>query len=239
MTGCAFWAQAQSGDAGPPSQQKPAASSQSAPPAPSSPAVQKDANPFPTDTTSIPVMPSANSPGSFPSDSGSANASGIALPSDNADPVRSPDDPGAAEDTGEESGSSDSASGLDQLDQMPPDTGHRHKRGDDDQIDEPFPHDGPKKNIDIGNYYLDTGDWKGALSRFESAMVEDPENPDVYWGLAEAQRHLGLYAQAKANYAKVAEYDPDSRHGKDARKLLKQPEIANAPAALDSSGKNR
>jgi len=29
----------------------------------------------------------------------------------------------------------------------------------------------------------------------------------------------------------VAEYDPDSKHGKEARKALKEPEIANAKAA--------
>ncbi len=59
----------------------------------------------------------------------------------------------------------------------------------------------------------------------------DPENPDVYWGLAEAQRQLGDFSNAKANYQKVMEYDPDSRHSKEARKYLKMPEIANAPAS--------
>jgi len=61
-------------------------------------------------------------------------------------------------------------------------------------------------------------------------LVLDPENPDVYWGLAEAQRQLGDYPNAKANYMKVMEYDPDSKHGKEAKKFLKQPELANAPA---------
>ena len=62
-------------------------------------------------------------------------------------------------------------------------------------------------------------------------MVLDPENPDVYWGLAEADRHLGNLADARANYQKVAEYDPDSRHGKEASKALKEPEIANGKNA--------
>jgi len=60
--------------------------------------------------------------------------------------------------------------------------------------------------------------------------VLDPENPDVYWGLAESQRHTGDYASAKANYLKVTEYDPDSKHGKEAKKILKDPEVANAKA---------
>ncbi len=235
LIGCGLWAQTQPVGPGASSRQKPAAAGQSSAPA-ATPAPQ-ESNPFPTDTVNVPVMPSANSPGSFPADVGADNASNIALPSDDADPVRSPDDPGIAEATGQESGTSDSSAGLDQLQEMPSDTSRSHKKGEDAGIDTPFPHDGPKKNVDIGNYYLDTRNWQGALSRFESAMVEDPENPDVYWGLAEAQRHMGLFAQARANYAKVAEYDPDSRHGKDARKLLKEPEIANAPAVTAPSGK--
>jgi tetratricopeptide (TPR) repeat protein len=62
-------------------------------------------------------------------------------------------------------------------------------------------------------------------------VVLDPENPEVYWGLGEAQRHLGQLTEAKANYEKLVEYDPDSKHGKDARKMLKEPELANAPTA--------
>ncbi len=235
LGGCGLCAHAQQDGASSSSQQKPAAPAQSGAPV-ASPAPQ-ESNPFPTDTANVPVMPTADSPGSIPSDAGAGSAKEIALPSDDADPVHSPDDPGMSEATGQESGTSDSSAGLDQLEGMPPDTSRAHKKGEDAGIDAPFPHDGPKKNVDIGNYYLDTGNWQGALSRFESAMVEDPENPDVYWGLAEAQRHMGLFAQARANYAKVAEYDPDSRHGKDARKLLKEPDIANAPAVSAPDGK--
>lgn len=239
LASCGMWALAQSGNPFPSSQQKPAPAAQSGTSTPSPAASQPDSNPFPTDTTNVPVMPSANSPGSLPSDAGANDAGKIALPSDDADPVRSPDDPGASEGTGQSAGTSDSSSGMDELSDFPPDTGRHKNKNDASQIDEPFPHDGPKKDIDIGGYYLDNHNWKGALSRFESAMVQDPENPEVYWGLAEAQRHMGLYAQAKANYLKVVDYDPDSKHGKDAKKILKQPEIANAPDPEPTAGKPR
>jgi hypothetical protein len=49
--------------------------------------------------------------------------------------------------------------------------------------------------------------------------------------MAEAQRHLGNFTAAKANYLKLIDYDPDSKHGKEARKMLKDPELANAPVA--------
>jgi hypothetical protein len=50
----------------------------------------------------------------------------------------------------------------------------------------------------------------------------------VYWGLAEAERHLGNFGDARANYQKVMDYDPGSRHAKEARKALADPDIANA-----------
>ena len=112
----------------------------------------------------------------------------------------------------------------------PPDT--RKEKGQEANA---TPKEGPKEDENVGSYYLQSKDWKGALSRFESAMVLDPENPDVYWGLAEAERHLGQFAEAKANYLKVMEYDPDSRHSKDAKKILKEPEMTNARAVSANS----
>jgi tetratricopeptide (TPR) repeat protein len=91
------------------------------------------------------------------------------------------------------------------------------------------------EDIQVGGYYLDTKNWKAALSRFESAMVLAPDEPEVYWGLAESERHLGKLAEARGYYQKVAEYDPDSKHGKEATKALKDPEIANAKAAPPAS----
>ncbi len=215
--------------------QNPAPSSAPQPATNAPPAAQQESNPFPEDTTTVPVMPSATSAGSPPSAFDSGDSGSLSLPTVDSDPVRSPDDPDSGKSSGQDSSSSDSLQGLDQLLQPPPDTGKHKKKDGSDQLDEPFPHDSPQKDISVGSYYLDSGDWRGALSRFESAMVLDPENPDVYWGMAEAERHLGQYAEAKANYQKVVDYDPDSRHGKDAKKILKQPEIANAPAVSSNT----
>ncbi len=66
-----------------------------------------------------------------------------------------------------------------------------------------------------------------------------PEEPEVYWGLAESQRNLGQFAEARANYQKVLDYDPDGPHGKAARKALKEPEIANAKAAPPAPSVNQ
>jgi Tfp pilus assembly protein PilF len=88
------------------------------------------------------------------------------------------------------------------------------------------------QDIQVGSYYLDRKNWKAALSRFESALVLDPENPEVYWGLAEAERHLGQFASAKTHYLQLLDYDPDGPHGREARKALKDPalEVAAKPS---------
>lgn len=180
-----------------------------------------ESNPFPGDTNNVPVMPNAETaaPAAAP-----ANVAPPALPGDETDPVRSPDDPMPGDAGSSDSSSSNSAS-LAKILQPPPDTG---KKGQGNP--EPVHVETAKEDENVGSLYLGEHDWKGALSRFESALVLDPENPDVYWGLAECQRHLGQFAAARANYEKVMEYDPDSRHAKDAKKLLKQPDLANAAA---------
>ena len=178
-----------------------------------------ESNPFPGDTNNVPVMPNAETaaPAAAP-----ASVAPPALPSDETDPVRSPDDPMPGDAASSDSSSSNSPS-LAKILQPPPDTGKKSKgKPEPDHVET------AKEDENVGNFYMSSHDWKGALSRFESALVLDPENPDVYWGLAECQRHLGQFAEAKANYEKVMEYDPDSRHAKDAKKLLKEPELAHA-----------
>jgi hypothetical protein len=193
----------------------------------------QDANPFPEDTNSVPVMPNANSPGTATAPPAAVDYGNVALPNTENDPVRSPDD--ADSSAGGSSSSSSSSEGIDELLRPPPDTGKpgKGKKGD---ADADTPHtEGPKEDESVGSYYLDQKNWKAALSRFESALVLDPENPDVYWGLGEAERHLGNYTDAKAYYMKLVEYDPDSKHGKEAKKLLKEPELANAPAVSSNA----
>lgn len=169
-------------------------------------------------------MPSGNAP-DFSAD---INGEGHpAVPAVDKDPVRSPENvaPGGSDST---QGFSSSQSGLSNLTTPPPDEPQgKGGKGDDSTLDG-FPRETPKEDLNVGNYYLDNHDWRGALSRFQSALVLAPDNPDVYWGLAECERHLGQFAAARANYLKVMEYDPGSHHAKDARKALRDPEIANA-----------
>jgi tetratricopeptide (TPR) repeat protein len=153
----------------------------------------------------------------------------VRLPGDDTDPVRSPDDPAPEAGGGPAEDSSSSLAGLDKL--LPPpddETTGKHKKL---RVAEPEHRETAAEDINVGGYYLERKNWKAALSRFQSAMVLDPENPDVFWGLAEAERHLGDFWDARGHYQTVVDYDPDSKHGKEARKALKEPEIANAKKA--------
>jgi tetratricopeptide (TPR) repeat protein len=203
-----------------PSSSTPASNSQK-------PNSSQPANPFPEDTNTVPVLPSTDSVGTpAPAPDVNDYGSSVPLPGADNDPVRSPDDPALS---GGDSGSSSSAEGMDNLLKPPPDADStsKHRKL---SVPEETHQESAKEDESVGSYYLDQKNWKAALSRFESAVVLDPENPDVYWGLAEAQRHTGDYFNAKANYVKVTEYDPDSKHGKEAKKILKDPELANAKA---------
>jgi tetratricopeptide (TPR) repeat protein len=217
-----------SGDAAGSGQSKP--SSQGQQPAGAQP--QTGSNPFPEDTSTVPLLPSKGTPvlpeGTYRGDEYGSGGARVALPGEDLDPVRSPDDPAPAAGSGQQEDSSSSLSGLDKLLPPPDDdqTGRMKKKEK-----EPTHQEAASEDINVGGYYLDRKNWKAAYSRFQSALILDPENPNVYWGLAEAERQLGNFADARMHYEKVLEYDPDSKHGKEARKALKDPAIANAKKA--------
>jgi len=203
---------------------------QSAPPQQSKPPAQKpaDSNPFPDDTTNVPVVPTTAQPAAAPPPSEPENtgAETTSLLKNDSDPVHSPDD--AVETDTSASGFSSSLAGSGDVNIPDDDRPEKHRRSQQ----QPAAHQvTAKENEDVGEYELGRKNFKAALSRFESALVTDSENPDVYWGIAEAQRGLGKYADAKANYQKVVDYDdPESKHSKEAKKLLKSSQLANAPA---------
>ncbi|MBS1802884.1 MAG: hypothetical protein JST28_05925 [Acidobacteria bacterium] len=208
---------------------------QSAPPSQQQkPPAQKPAesNPFPDDTTSVPVVPTSAQPAAPPPSSAPENTSAettTLLKNDN-DPVHSPDD--IVESDTSASGFSSSLEGSGDVNIPDEDRPEKHRRSQQ----QPAAHQvTAKENEDVGEFELGRKNFRAALSRFESALVTDSENPDVYWGIAEAQRGLRNYAEAKANYQKVVDYDdPESKHSKEAKKLLKSPQLANAPAVSAS-----
>jgi len=195
-------------------------------------APQTNSNPFPEDTSNVPLMPSKGTPALPEGTYNGTESLGISFPGEDLDPMRSPDDPPPAATSASEGDASSSLNGLEKLLPRPEDDQLSKKRKM--TVKEPTHQEASTKDIEVGEYYLQTKNWKAALSRFESAMVLDPENPEVYWGLAEAEHHLGDLADARAYYLKLLDYDPDGPHGKRARKELKDPAVANAKNAAPS-----
>jgi hypothetical protein len=219
---------AQSGGAGP---SAPAAAQK---PAVTTPATGSSSNPFPEDTSTIPVMPTATTPiPAADSDSRSyAASSAVSVAGDDADPVRSPDDPEPEVAAGAE-GDSSSSKALDKIlgpagDESADKQDRKHRHEHETPQKQPTKKEAASEDITVGSYYLDKKNWKAAQSRYQSAMVLDPENPEVYWGLAESAYHLGDLATARDNYLKVADYDPDGPHGKQLKKILSDPALLNA-----------
>lgn len=201
--------------------------------APAQAAPQGGGNAFPEDTSTVPVMPSKISdlPAGTFDDADSAAGS---LPEEDLDPVKSPDQSGAdgVATTGQES-----SSDVQSMDSLLPKPGEEEpaRKGKKGAGIDDLPKETSAEDITVGKYYLDQKNWRAALSRFQSALVLAPEEPDVYWGLAESERHLGNYADAKANYLKVIEYDPDSKRAKEAKKALQEPEMAKAGQASSTA----
>jgi tetratricopeptide (TPR) repeat protein len=202
--------------------QKPAAN------APAQAAPQGGGNAFPEDTSTVPVMPSKIS--DLPTGTyGDGDSAAGSLPEEDLDPVKSPEQAGAA---GVTTSGQESSSDVQSMDSLLPKPGEEEpaRKGKKGAEIEDLPKETPQEDISVGKYYLDQKNWRAALSRFQSALVLSPDEPDVYWGLAESERHLGNYAEAKANYLKVIEYDPDSKRAKEAKKALQEPEMAKVGA---------
>jgi len=141
------------------------------------------------------------------------------------DPVRSPD--GLAHQSSDD-GFSSSRSGLNQV---PVDDLSDAKPGKPAKSREQI----VKENLDVGGYYLESKNWKAAQARFSTAFALDPENPDVVWGLAEAERHLQLYKDAADHYKLFLSYEPDGRRGREARKALAEVQAVQPSTSSQTS----
>ncbi|HEX4066296.1 MAG TPA: tetratricopeptide repeat protein [Acidobacteriaceae bacterium] len=79
-----------------------------------------------------------------------------------------------------------------------------------------------KKDVQVGTFYLQTGDSKGAYDRFEEAVHSDPDNAEAVFGLGESAMRVGKRDEAMRNYSLYLSALPDGPHAKEARKAMKQ-----------------
>jgi tetratricopeptide (TPR) repeat protein len=91
------------------------------------------------------------------------------------------------------------------------------------QASSPLPYDPKlaKKDAQIGDFYLESGDFRGAYDRFVEAARSDPGNAEAVWGLAESAHHLQVNDVAIKNYRLYLAALPNGPHAKEIRKALK------------------
>jgi hypothetical protein len=78
-----------------------------------------------------------------------------------------------------------------------------------------------KKDAEVGGFYLNAGNYQGALDRYQDAMAVDPTNVDAIFGLAQAQQMLKKNADAARNYELYLDIVPNGPKAKQALKALK------------------
>lgn len=183
-------------------------------------------NPFPGEDSNAPIIPVDPGPGADSGRAGSepaapANATAGRDADPDGDPVRTPDAPGQAADDG----FSSSRSGLANLPAEDDNDGRPGKSTKNKTREQVI-----QEDLDVGGFYIEKKNWKAAHARYAAAFALDGENPDSVWGLAEAERHLGLYKEAAGHYTLFLSYDPDGPHSRAAKKALDEVEIAASGA---------
>jgi len=78
-----------------------------------------------------------------------------------------------------------------------------------------------RKDANIGDFYMESGNWKGAYDRFLEANRSDPGNAEAVFGLAESAHHLHQDDEALRNYRLYLSALPNGPHAKEIHKALK------------------
>jgi tetratricopeptide (TPR) repeat protein len=81
----------------------------------------------------------------------------------------------------------------------------------------------------VARFYADSGNWQGALLRYQSAYLLAPQDEDAAYGLAEAERRTGQAGKAREHYQALLTLNPDSRHAGAARRALRELEDGSRP----------
>jgi tetratricopeptide (TPR) repeat protein len=231
---CAGLSHAQSVPDAPQPQKKPVPKTEPAPPDSTAPA--------PEDET--PAKPAAKDDNAFPEDvsraaaktGAHADGSKAASPDTQAGPGKpAKDDNAFPEDVSRAAAKAAQDSKKDEQDQVPPvtpkpdlapgESSSQSSSSDSmDVVDAPANELDPvraKKDIDVGSFYLKSGNLNGALQRYKDASAADPTNVEAIFGLAETQRLLKHNTEAVRDYQMYLDILPNGPRAKQALKALK------------------
>ncbi len=97
---------------------------------------------------------------------------------------------------------------------------------------------GPAKCVEIGNVYLHKGELKGALSRFQEAVKDNPHYAPAYLGLGKVYERMKEKQKALDAYERYLDELPtakDAAEAKDAQRAVArlQKQVGPSPKGSD------
>jgi tetratricopeptide (TPR) repeat protein len=95
---------------------------------------------------------------------------------------------------------------------------------------------GPQKCVEIGNVYLHKGKLKGALSRFQEAVKDDPHYAPAYLGLGKVYDRMNEKQKALDAYLRYLDELPSAKDAADAREVHRA--VDRLQQELNSSNHN-
>ncbi len=153
-------------------------------------------------------------------------------------PEKNPPPPRSAEDRDPEFSSSRDT----QIDLSPPGQEKQNRRKvpapDDVQELQHYDPHAAEKDIEVGEYYLKTGNLKAALARFRSALYNKPNDAIATFRLAQALEKAGQLAEARESYQKYLQILPKGEFSAECQKALQRlpaPPAETAEAAPPTS----
>jgi len=77
-----------------------------------------------------------------------------------------------------------------------------------------------ERNIRVGNYYWHKGKFRAAAGRYSRATKYNPNSPEAFFKLGEAEEKLKNSEAARQAFQKVMALAPDSKLASEAKKKL-------------------
>jgi tetratricopeptide (TPR) repeat protein len=77
-----------------------------------------------------------------------------------------------------------------------------------------------ERNIRVGNYYWHKGKYRAAAGRYSRATKYNPNSPEAFFKLGEAEEKLKNAEAARQAFQKVMALAPDSKLASEAKKKL-------------------
>ncbi len=92
---------------------------------------------------------------------------------------------------------------------------------------------GPRRCVEIGNVYLHKGKLKGALSRFQEAVKDDPHYAPAYLGLGKVYERMNEKQKALDAFKRYLDELPSTKDAEDAHDVHRA--IARLQKELESN----